>query len=110
ELDRLRETLVAAHDLAPLEPANAPRAALGDLVEIRRGIPVHQLAKRGDFVVHSPATLIRREKPSRYLAEDAPELQTMAPMFNAAPGDVLVSLDGEVGLVHVVTEPIFVSS
>lgn len=110
ELDRLRATLAAAHDLAPLEAAHAPRAALGDLVEIRRGIPMHQLADNGDFVVHSPATLIHGTEPSRYLTEDAPELQTAAPMFNAVPGDVLVSLDGQVGLVHVVTEPMFVSS
>ena len=31
-------------------------------------------------------------------------------MFNALPGDVLISLDGEIGAVHVVTEEMFATS
>jgi SAM-dependent methyltransferase len=110
DIDRMVTAIGAARELVPLEPATAQRVPLGDLVEIRRGIPLHQLAHHGDFPVHSPDTLLRGNAPTRFLADDAPELQTAAPVFNALPGDVLISLDGEIGAVHVVTQEMFVTS
>lgn len=110
EVQATTAALDALEGSLPDRAMHAPRLALRELVRIERGIKLHRLAQTGTFGVHTPETLSRSEAPGRFLTEEADELQTGAPMHNALPGDTLISIDGQIGLVYPVTEPMFAAA
>ena len=109
----LATKITSIPQLLPTAPVATPRVRLSELQSIsldKVGVRMAHAIDEGTIPIETIGTLARGVEPTKYLAPDAPELQTTSPMFDCRPGDLLVALDAEPGFTHLATTDLFVGT